>query len=292
MSSSVQPEQYVSESDASSEDDEMLQELENELLGSPNFHFKSNRENISKNLVLTNFNICENGTCNFRDGSVLGKQTGVKLPQNWSESERVKIGIYLAKDTPLGQTSCVPIPPFVDKRFKQSASRLRKTYNTLDNECWVIPKELGSMLTAEFRKKGWKLSKGYGEMCGEEWPKFVIVATAFMPNGEEQYAQTPEFEVRSKEQSNKSKAARGLAVLGKRRRTPETEACEIKLNATRTNIIQRRSELQNAKQKYEENMKRFDFILKILRTCDPCLASNALRKCEEQQIRISKWVTE
>tara|TARA_B110000008_G_scaffold154312_1_gene155335 strand:+ start:385 stop:1269 length:885 start_codon:yes stop_codon:yes gene_type:complete len=291
MASLSHNDQSVSDDEYASEDDNLLAELEHDLLGVQNFHFKKDRVQLAEDLTTVNFNRSGGGLCNFRDGNILGKHSGIKFPQKFTNAERIRTGIYLSRDTPLGDVSCVPIPRFVDSRFTDSDARLRETYETRRNECWVVPRELGPLLTIDFKKKAWALSKNYKELCGEAWPKFVMVATAYMPSGESVSVVSPEFEVRSKEQSDKQAAARGLVNprKRKRRRTAETEACEIKLRAVGANIVQKRSEIQDAKRMYAEHILCYEFLCKILQTCGSETVTSLANKCAHQQSQIAKW---
>jgi len=117
--------------------------------------------------------------------------------------------------------------------------------------------------SVEFKTRSWHLSQKFGSITNVRWPKFTVVAVSFNENGGKltvvSKAQSPEFEVRSKEQSAVSRAARGLAEP-RRRRTPETEARVLKLRANQEKIMNLRSMIAFEQKKKQEAQLKINFI--------------------------------
>ena len=273
----------------SSDDEEMIEELVGTLLGEPDMHIKSNRSALDKKIVLVNFNVSENGPCNFRDGTVLGDHTGVVFPSSYKEALRLKISVHLNHDFAPSDATLVKAPTFVRKHLKASCLQMSRKWPLHKNELWITPSELGPSLKVDFKKRHWELSRGFRKVCDHLWPKFILLAEAYMPDGTIHRVISDEFEVRSKEQSNKSRAARGESVQYKRRRTPETEMRAAKLRALRSDIMSKRELIAKNSSLQAENQTKFNFIEAILNTCPELAAKVLLQRCQQQTFKMSRW---
>lgn len=277
----------------SSDDGEVTAELMETLLGGQDMRKKSNRAALEQKMVLVNFNVCENGPVNFRDGNVLGDHTSVVLPSSFNDATRVKLGVYLNHDVEPCAATIVKAPVFVTnpntKHLKATSEHLASKWPLEPNELWLVPAELGPSLKVDLKKRNWDLSSKFGAVCGCTWPKFVLMAEAYMPNGSIDRVISDEFEVRSKEQSNKSRAARGMTTKSKRRRTPETEARARKLRARRADIIEKRERIAKMESQQRENVTKFNFIEAILGTCSDPVVAALLKRCQQQAVKMSRW---
>ena len=233
------------------------------------------REELSEKLQLRDFQLNGNGHCNFRDGTVLGKPPGIVIPPELIHFDTILISIYLAIDYDNNdaaiRTSCgVSAPVFCLDSYKAIHSELqhRKTVGT--NQLWIKSSHLPHDLTVQFKKRCWNLSRDFRKVSKQQWPSFTIVATPAV-DGVLQYKKsirTPTFEVRSKEQKNKTNASRGLSTLtnSKKRRTPQTEAALLELQKMQTNIIQIRREIEKTIQLNNEYKTRCAFMISISST--------------------------
>lgn len=219
----------------------------------------STRSDFPENVLLRHFSVNENGPANFRDATVLGEHTTIQLPLCLLKSERCKIGIYLNHEVPLTLSSTVPAPHFVSDEMKATHRELSDEYPIGNNELWVRSSELDNGIV-RFKKRDWELSRGFRKVTGVRWPRFLITVTAFAGSDELRTSISKDFEVRSKEQSNKARAARGLSEPTRRRRTPETEARAAKLRAIQSEIIAIRGEIASEKTRSDEYTTRFNFM--------------------------------
>ena len=282
-----------SEMEESDTDEEMLDCLMQELLNeTPNFHLKKNREGLPKTTKTCNLKNGPGGLVNYRDGTVLGKQTGIRLPKEFADAERVHIAIYLATgemEDPCGKAALVPMPPFFHKHLCGTSKLMSRKWSLAENEAWVNPKELGPDLDVEFQKRKWSLSQWYRKICNQQWPKFVFVVTAHMPKDQKTYSISPEFEVRSKEQSNKAMASLGYAAPVHRRRTPETEKREERLRALRADIMNVRDTIRTKRAMRAQNSNLVDFVSRILETCSSRHARKMSEMCKQHKMAMAKW---
>jgi len=239
-------------------------------------HFEA-RDRLPEKLGFCHFKLGENGHCNFRDGTVLGKPPGITLPAECRPYENILLSIYLhaeydPSDELLLKSCRVTAPVFCNENMKTVHGELQHVQKTEPHQLWVKPNTLGTEMTLLFKKRDWDLSRMYRKVSKSQWPQFVIVATpmvngTLMPN---KAVRTPTFEIRSKEQANKSAAARGLAssVPTKRRRTPLTDAAASKLHQIQAGIVQLRTQILNAKQSSQDYETRVRFMMAIAET-DP-----------------------
>lgn len=246
------------------------------LVEQENYKNKSFRDKLASSLAFQNFKLGQNGYQNHRDATVLGSPPGLVIPDCLRKYQSILLSIYLDTDydynDKLTSVSCqVPAPVFCNQSMKTVHSEMH--YNTPVglNELWVRTDTLGAEFTIFFKKKVWNLSRDYRKVSGIQWPKFVIVATPTI-QGKLAYSEsvrTLPFEIRSKEQSNKNAASRGLAVaVTKRRRTPQTEEAANRLYKIQANIIQLRAQIANEKQWSADFETRIRFMVAIAQT-DP-----------------------
>ena len=217
------------------------------------------RSNFPENVLLCHFGVNENGLANFRDATVLGEHTTIKIPQCLRGGVRCKIGIYLNHEVPLTSSTMVLAPQFVSDELKATHRELSNKYPIGSHELWVRTSELDNGLV-RFKKRGWELSRGFRKVTGTRWPRFIITVTTFTTDGRELTSISKDFEVRSKEQSNKARASRGMAEPARRRRTPETEARAAKLRAIQSEIIVLRGEITSERAKNDDYRTRFRFM--------------------------------
>jgi len=156
-------------------------------------------------------------------------------------------------------SSRVPAPHFVSDEMKATHREIANKYPIGNHELWVRTSELDNGIV-RFKKRDWELSRGFRKVTGVRWPRFIITVTAITSNGSELTSISKDFEVRSKEQSNKARAARGLSEPARRRRTPETEARAAKLRAIQSEIIVLRGEITSEKAKSDDYTTRFNFM--------------------------------
>lgn len=240
------------------------------------------RESLQTLIKLTFFELNENGHVNYRDATVLGKHTELFVPRSMLDAERLLFSVYLDYNVEVSQASLVD-RPVLQKQLKGTNSELRKKFPIGEHQLWISPKELigrdgqedGSIMC---KKRNWKLSRGYRSVVNAsissrdnyvKWPKFVVVVTAFRANNNGVVAaesfKSPPFEVRSKEQSNRTRAARGLTEPVRRRRTPQTEARASELRALQAEIISMRDEIENEKKAFAEYKTCCNFVAAVTR---------------------------
>jgi hypothetical protein len=250
-------------SDSDSDSEETITSLLGLLDDSPasaDISTPSTRSDFPENVFLQHFSVNENGTANFRDATVLGEHTTIRIPSCLLLSERCKVGIYLNHEVPLTSSSMVMAPQFVSEELKATHRELSNKYPIGNHELWVRTSELYNGIV-RFKKRDWELSRGFRKVTGVRWPRFIITVTAFTNAGDElRTSISKDFEVRSKEQSNKARAARGMSEPVRRRRTPETEARAEKLRVIQSEIIAMRDEIINEKTKSDDYTTRFNFM--------------------------------
>lgn len=247
----------------------------------------SERENVSELAELINFSLNENGQVNYRDQTVLGKHTKIKIPMSMlSGTERLRLSVYLDYDVPASAASMVPRPFFEAKELRTRDRDFRERFAIGDNECWMDPKDLVGRSKEEdgvftLKKRRWQLSRGFRKVVNSslppnspcvKYPKFVVVISAYrFEEGVSKMSEsvkTASFEVRSKEQSKQTRAARGLSEPIRRRRTPETEARAATLRAIQSEIIAMRSEIEREKAKFTEYQTCHNFIRSVTSNCE------------------------
>lgn len=244
------------------------------LLERENYKNKTFRDQLPSSLEFRNFKLGENGYQNHRDATVLGKPPGIVIPEQLRKYRSFRLGIYLdtdynAHDKLMAQACQVPAPVFRNQSMKTVHSEMNFNAPVEQHELWVRTDTLGAEFAIFFKKRQWNLSRMYRKVSGIQWPKFVIVATPTVKNVlvHEEAVRTAPFEVRSKEQSNKTAASRGLAVaVTKRRRTPQTEEAANRLYKIQANIIQLRAQIANEKQWSADFETRIRFMMAIAQT--------------------------
>ena len=255
---------------------------------SPSVFLWHTGERMTPTLELVNFNVCENGLCNFRDATVLGQHTALKLSPRFKDATKVCITIHVnhekASSSPAG---IAPAPLCVRKHHNDTNQAMRQKWPLRKNEMWINPQECGD--TVEFKKRGWALSTWYRKVSDNRWPKFVLAATMTTTDGRAITEISPEFEVRSKEQGHKTRAARGLSSTTMKRRTPATEVRANKLRLLQADIIDRRAAIQKTAAENADMMMRFEFIRRILECQKSDTASRLLDMCNEHGHRMKKW---
>lgn len=223
----------------------------------------SKRTEIPSSIVLKNFSLNENGPIIYRDRTVLGAHTSIQLPIELLRSQYIQLMFYLNHDLPLTIHSTVIPPTFMNASMKTANSDIKEKYSCKPHQLWIRTSDLNGR-EIEFKTRSWNLSQKFGSITNVRWPKFVIVAISYIETADKKLeivhkAQSPEFEVRSKEQSAVSRAARGLAEP-RRRRTPETEARAMKLRANQEKIMNLRSMIAFEKNKSNEAQLKLNFI--------------------------------
>jgi len=245
---------------------------------------------------LINFQTGENGWTNFRDHTAFRKHTAVKLPETLSTANMVDVGVYVNHEQAVGLTHewkrCIePMDRLNDEYIGQLDAHLTMAlkHPLPTNHVWAVPQTLED-LTIHLQKRNWTLSKYFKKLCRVRWPKFIIMARAIMPDGTKRVAISPEFEVRSKNQPNKTRAARGLSPLTKkRRRTPEIAQKETELRLLHADIVGCQDALQKSRSELVDKRTRFAFIQSILGTCSGPMIGRMVSMCEEQCRKSEKW---
>jgi hypothetical protein len=156
--------------------------------------------------------------------------------------------------------------------MKTSHGELEHTHPVKPHQLWIQTNTLGADFSVRFKKKEWDLSRKFRKVSGTQWPTFTIVATPAIDGmlQPEKSIRTIAFQVRSKEQVNRTSAARGLSgpTTTKKRRTPQSEAAMRTLQKSQSNIVQIRNEILKLEQHNKEYETRFRFMMAISDT-DP-----------------------
>jgi hypothetical protein len=256
------------DSDSDSDDEDCVDSLMS-LLDDIGFDgsSKEDRDKCQHRISFINWGICKDGDCLYRDGSVLGRFTGISFPDSMRGADYIRLGLYLNHDVDQTPSTTPKAPVFRNSCTNATHIEMSKKcgFPVGKNELILRPSELENGNTVYFKKKQWDLSDKFREEIGHQWPKFMLTATSYKDGKADISAVSNEFEVRSKEQSRKSKAAMGLAVKKvKRRRTAETEARASKLRIVHANIIEIRALLHKEKQLAQEYQTRRTFIENIV----------------------------
>lgn len=237
-----------------------------------NYKHKTLRDQLEKSVCFQNFKLGPNGHQNHRDATVLGNPPGIIIPTSLRKYESFRLGIYLDTEYVEENTNSyqVKAPVFCNPNMKTIHSEMSCTNPLEPHELWIQTDALGPEFTIFFKKRCWELSRRYRKVSGTQWPQFVIVVTPTI-QGKLAYNKsvcTLPFEIRSKEQSNKAAAARGLSnvTVTKRRRTPITEEAASKLHKIQANIIQLRAQIANEKQWSTDFETRIRFMTSIAAT--------------------------
>jgi hypothetical protein len=244
------------------------------LLGTPNvtadYSIPSMREELSKKLVLLNFSLNENGEVNYRDSTVFGSHTGIRLPDSMLDATYICLSLYLDHEVPLTVASTVDAPVFVENSLVGRHREISDKYETANkNQVWLLASDISEDGIVLFQKRKWKLSQGFRKVSGSQWPKFVLVATAHrldVSSGNvfpSESVVSTKFEVRSKEQSNKSRASRGESEPVRRRRTPETEIRAQRLREVQARIIEMRASIATEECKTKDYKNKLNFVKAI-----------------------------
>ena len=273
--SQVPQEDYDSSSSGSDADDDDVESLMHLLDDTESFSGVASydgRSELPLGIELVNFGLNENGPVNYRDATVLGNHTRIRIPQSYLSAERVKLSIFLNHDVPLSDETRVQRPTINDKNLKSRADMLRRDHSLEKHEIWIDPSALVDRdkvpdCVVEFKKSKWALSRGFSDVAGARWPNFILLATAYRSGGAAESCVSQKFEVRSKEQSNKSRAARGLPEAVRRRRTPETEARAVKLRHIQGKIMAIRDEIERENQLRGEYQTTVNFVRAITKNC-------------------------
>tara|TARA_B110001450_G_C17655982_1_gene495263 strand:- start:1915 stop:2748 length:834 start_codon:yes stop_codon:yes gene_type:complete len=261
-------------SDPSLTDDEGCVDDLMYLLETPNvpadYSMPSLREELPKKASLLNFSLNENGEVNYRDSTVLGSHTGIRLPDSMLDATYICLSLYLDHEVPLTVASTVDAPVFVENSLVGRHREISDKYETANkNQVWLLASDISSSGIVYFLKRKWKLSQGFRKVSGSQWPKFVVVATAHRFSSvcgkvvPSESVVSTKFEVRSKEQSNKSRAARGESEPVRRRRTQETEARAQKLREIQALIIEMRASIAAEECKTKDYKNKLNFVKAI-----------------------------
>lgn len=264
----------MSSASMSDSDDEMDVSDLMYLLDTPNgisdHSMPSLRADLPKRISLLNFSLNENGEVNYRDSTVLGAHTGIRIPDSMFDATYICLSLYLDHEVPLTVASTVDAPVFVDNNLEGRHREISDKYETAKkNQLWLLASDISSDGIVLFQKRRWKLSQGFRKVSGSQWPKFVLVATAHRLDASSsnvfpsESVVSTKFEVRSKEQSNKSRASRGESEPIRRRRTQETEARAQKLREVQAMIIDMRESIALERSKTNEYRAKIDFLKAI-----------------------------
>lgn len=279
-------------------DDMELQQLENDLLNDSDANetylpsSKAFRDELEEILPLRNFDLSENCPCNYRDKAILGHQPAVELPTEFMQADLVHLSIWLNYDVEINTSTLVSMPVLERKPLEMSGKNLSRKFSTDANGLWICPKDVGPKRLVEFKKRKMKLSGCFREACGAKWPQFVFVATIYSDGNPVKSIRSSPFEVRSKEQSDKNMASRGLAAgsTSKRRRTPESEARTVALHALQQDIVAKRAFIQKQIADEENRWTKLNFIMAILKSQSATPAmSQMLDICQQNIAILNKW---
>ena len=254
----------------------------------------STRDQLPQTLQLGDFHMFENAACNFRDGTVLGKPPRIVIPTELRQFDTLLLSIYLHVDydttDPAMQRSClVKAPIFCSENMKTTHGEIQHTHPVKPHQRWVRTNTLGVDFSVRFKKRQWELSRKFRKVSGTQWPTFTIVATPAIDGilQPEQSIRTIAFQVRSKEQVNRTSAARGLSgpVATKKRRTPQSEAAMRRLQKYQSDIVQIRNEILKLNQHNKEYETRFRFMMAIADTDHRFTQISTLMASSVAQIR-------
>jgi len=252
-------------------------------------HFCKEGRDMVPSIRLEHFQQGRDAKIVYRDGALLGNHPSIVLPSSLASAPVIRLAIHLNHKEATGDAGLVHAPTFA-KRHLNDVSKLMGANKPLaQNELLVRPSDIGASMTVSFKKKMWPLSKLNSHLCQVKWPKYVLSATA-MIDGKKLCVISQEFEVRSKEQGHKTRAARGLSAKVCKRRTPETEIREKNLRSIHANIITLRDQKQTVQLENTEFQTRFEFICAVARSSssDP-VATKILQLCKAQQALMEKW---
>lgn len=254
-------------------------------LGADKVSFHKLGKKMVPRITLCNFDTGANGKVIHRDGTVLGMHIGASVPDSLKGADKIRWAIHLNHL----QSAPVPPPVFVSKHLGDSHMAMQLKEPCEPNELWVNPSELGPDKIVYFKKQRWTLSTKFKELCGTKWPKFVLSASAHI-GGNLVTEISEEFVVRSKEQSHKTRAARGLPSKVTKRRTPQTEKREHELRMFHSDITNQREAIQKLTSENDDMMARFEFMRCVLKSCrqEPNIA-RLVKECDQYTARAMKW---
>lgn len=252
------------------------------------------RDQLPSTLNLGDFHMFENTACNFRDGTVLGKPPLIVIPTELRQFDSILLSIYLHVDydpnDPALQRSCsVKAPIFCSENMKTTHGELQHSHPVKPHQLWIQTNTLGADFSVRFKKRQWDLSRKFRKVSGTQWPTFTMVATPAIEGilQPEKSIRTIAFQVRSKEQANRTSAARGLSgsVTTKKRRTPQSEAALRTLQKCQSDIVQIRNEILKLEQHNKEHETRARFMMTIADTDQRFKQISTLMATNVAQIR-------
>ena len=117
------------------------------LLETPNdsadYSMPSMREELSKKVVLLNFSLNENGEVNYRDSTVFGSHTGIRLPDSMLDATYICLSLYLDHEVPLTVASTVDAPVFVENSLVGRHREISDKYKTANkNQVWLLASDI------------------------------------------------------------------------------------------------------------------------------------------------------
>jgi hypothetical protein len=257
-------------------------------IASDKVYFHAQKREIVPTLGLVHFDVCENGKANYRDGTVLGKNTTLQLSPSF-QNQKIRVGLWLNHENALGASGSAPAPKMFAKHLSDANKAMQKKTPLPQNELWINAKDIGTSMQIVFKKRAWALSTWYRKVCQVRWPKFVLTASFTRPDGTEVTEISEEFEVRSKEQRHKTRAARGLSSTKIKRRTPAIEALDSQLRSLQADIVNRRDEIQKLESENQDLNMRFEFICRILASQNAPISNRLENMCHEHRRRMQKW---
>ena len=205
----------------------------------------NHREKAPNTVKIENFDSRDGIWIQFRDGTAFGKYPTIVVPSNMCQYEQVLAILYTKNSD-----KEVQVPKFLHNAQVSDHVKMQATHPVSANKYWVKPSSLSEGRII-FKKKTWALGKKIKAFVSSGAVKFHFILVPFH-NGKLRYDKaesTPDFEVRSKEQQNVTRARQGLINTvprpRKRRRTAESEAKRIALESVRSDIASQHKE--NAK---------------------------------------------
>ena len=221
------------------------------------------REKAPNTVQLQNFDSRDGVWVQFRDGTAFGAYPTIVVPQSMHQYEHVLAILHMKESD-----REVQVPKFLKNNLVSDHVKMQAIHPVSTNKYWVRPSSLldGKIV---FKKKTWALGRNLEAFVSSNVVKFHFIIVPFH-NGVLKYElaeSTPEFEVRSKEQQNVTRARQGLINTvqrpRKRRRTAESEARRIALEGIRSDIASKHKEIAENKKIKEENDTRLQHILEL-----------------------------
>ena len=226
-----------------------------------NISAKKTRDDYPNTTRTLHFSLNENGKVNYRDAVVLKEPPTLIISPAQRAATHLKISIFLNYDIGLTSATTVDAPKLYNDVQRSMSMEISKKFNVQKNEVMIPISALDDNGAVEFAKRSMSLSRGFRQVTRARWPRFIFVVTSYGENPS--VSVSDDFEVRSKEQSNKVRAGQGESVPKRKRRTPETEARAQKLRKIQTEIIAIRQMIDSEEKKSIDYTSRLDFVKEV-----------------------------